>query len=477
MDKLRRLVEMGLDPWGARFEPRQMIGDLCSRVPHEGIDESQAVRAAGRIIGIRDKGRIRFIDVKDKTGRIQVFVGRNQVADHCWSVVELLDLWDLIGVEGKLGRTRTGEITIFADSVTLLTKTLAHPPEKYHGAHDIELLLRRRYLDMIQSPEVLERFEVRSRIIGFIRRFLADGGFLEVETPTMQAIPGGAAARPFVTHHNALDIDLYMRIAPELYLKRLLVGGMDKVFEIGRVWRNEGIDAQHNPEFTLLEVYAGYADYHTMMELTESLICGLVERLGYGRALTYGAATLDLTSPWPRATYGELLQAHAGANLDDTESVRTAAYERGIATAGKHPDVIASELFKKCVEDKLTGPIFVVDYPASLCPLTKPKAGQPNLAERFELYLAGMEIANAYTELNNPVLQEELFSRQLSGLPEEESMARMDRDFITALKHGMPPAGGLGIGVDRLVMLLTNSPTIRDVILFPLLRPESGGRS
>ncbi|MFO0945781.1 MAG: lysine--tRNA ligase, partial [Planctomycetota bacterium] len=382
-------------------------------------------------------------------------------------------LWDVIGVEGKLGRTRAGEVTIFAEKIYFLTKTVAHPPEKYHGAQDIEIRLRRRYVDMIQSPEVLARFEARAKIIQFARRYLCDQGYVEVETPTMQSIAGGAAARPFITHHNTLDLKLYMRIAPELYLKRLLVGGMEKVFEIGRVWRNEGIDANHNPEFTLMEVYEAFGNYHTMMDLTEGLIAGAVESLGKGMVLPYGEKTIDFTPPWRRATYDELLKDYLGVGMDDHAGILAAAKQHGIETAHKHHDVIVSELFETCVEDLLEGPVFVMDYPASICPLTKRKTSNPRVAERFELYVHGMELANAYTELNDPLLQEELFTKQLEGQKEEDSMAKMDHDFILALKHGMPPAGGLGIGIDRLIMLLTNSPTIRDVIIFPLLRPEA----
>ena len=294
---------------------------------------------------------------------------------------------------------------------------------------------------------------------------------MEVETPTLHAVAGGAAARPFVTHHNALDIDLYLRIALELHLKRLLVGGIEKVYEIGRVFRNEGISPRHNPEFTMLELYQAYGDYGTMMELTEGLIVAAVKCLGGDTKLPYGTQTIDFTPPWKRATYAELFREHLGVAMDDTEGCRRIAESIGFPTAGKHPDVIVHHLFEEKVEEQLSGPVFVYDYPASLCPLTKRKRDNVAIAERFELYVQGMELANAYTELNDPVMQEATFRQQLAGLPEEESMAKMDADFVRALRHGMPPAGGLGIGIDRLVMLLTNTTTIRDVILFPLLRP------
>jgi lysyl-tRNA synthetase class 2 len=311
---------------------------------------------------------------------------------------------------------------------------------------------------------------------------LEEQGFLEVETPTLHAIAGGAAARPFTTHHNALDIDLFLRIALELHLKRLLVGGIEKVYEIGRVFRNEGISRKHNPEFTMLELYQAYGDYRTMMDLTEGMIVACVQLLLADAAsakphaaelkLPYAETTIDYTPPWQRKSYSELFKEHVGVAIDDVDGIRQAAKAHGIETGNKHPDVLVHLLFEEKVERHLIGPVFVYDYPATLCPLTKRKRGNANLAERFELYVQGMELANAYTELNDPITQEATFRQQLAGLPEEESMAKMDEDFVRALRHGMPPAGGLGIGIDRLVMLLTNTTTIRDVILFPLLRPE-----
>lgn len=471
IDKLAKIEALGVDPWGHRFDGRLPIAGIREQAPAEGND-GPTVRAAGRILSLRDGGKSVFLDLQDGTARIQVMLGQKQIGDQAWQVVKLLDLWDLIGVDGKVGRTRTGEITIFATGITMLTKTVAHPPEKYHGATDIEIRLRRRYLDMIQDRELFERFEARSKLVRHIRQHLAEKGFLEVETPTMQAIAGGAAARPFITHHNALDVDFYMRIALELYLKRLLVGGIERVFEIGRVWRNEGIDASHNPEFTMMELYEAYGDYRTMMDLTEGLIVSAAQVLGKGPKITYGDQEIDLSPPWRRATYDELLREHSGVGIDDEEGVRREAENRGIVTKGKHHDVVVSELFEATVEDALIGPCFVIDYPASICPLTKRKTDNPRIAERFELFIAGMEMANAYTELNDPLLQEQLFTKQLEGQKEEDSMAKMDRDFILALKHGMPPAGGLGIGIDRLAMVLTDAKTIRDVIIFPLLRPE-----
>jgi lysyl-tRNA synthetase class 2 len=329
-----------------------------------------------------------------------------------------------------------------------------------------------RYLDLIHGAGVRERFVARSRIIEAIRRVLADRGYLEVEGPTLQESAGGAAARPFKTHHNALDMPLVLRIALELHLKRLLVGGLERVFELGRVYRNEGVSPRHNPEFTMLEAYEAYGDYGSMMDLTEALLVAAAQAAGTPPRFEWMGHTVDLTPPFRRAGYDDLLRDVTGCSPDDPASVAAAAAAAGIETAGRHPDVVKSELFEATVEKTLSGPVFVVDYPAAVCPLTKRKAGAPHVAERFELYVAGMELANAYTELNDPDLQEELFKTQLAGLSADESMARMDTDFIRALRHGMPPAGGLGIGIDRLVMFLTAAPSIRDVILFPIHRPR-----
>jgi lysyl-tRNA synthetase class 2 len=457
------------------------------------------VRIAGRIVSRRTGGKVHFLDVLDWSGkpvtrrtegaegkheaieyqalssRVQVMIGARQVGEVGWKLAQELDLGDLLGVDGTFGKTRTGEPTVFADGLTALGKSLLPHPEKIHGVQDIEFRLRHRYLDLIYNPEVLQRALQRVTILRTMRSYLETQGYCEVETPTLHAIAGGAAARPFITHHNALDINLYLRIALELHLKRLLVGGMEKVYEIGRVFRNEGIDARHNPEFTMMELYQAYGDYRTMMDLTEGLVVACVEALGGGLKRPFGEQMVDYTPPWQRSSYAELFGRHVGVPMDDAAAVARKAEQEGFPTAGKHPDVIVQHLFEEHVERHLAGPLFVYDYPASLCPLTKRRRDNPGVAERFELYAAGMEVANAYTELNDPVLQEATFRTQLAGLPEEESMAKMDEDFVRALRHGMPPAGGLGIGVDRLIMLLTNTPSIRDVILFPLLRPEKSG--
>ncbi len=508
--KLEAIEALGIDPWGGRFENRQPIGQIRDRLAEviyqteEGIDhplpdfDSQPddfnfrqwkadqgkgaligpmVRAAGRIMLHRDKGKLHFIDLQDMTGSIQLMVGKKQVGDD-WAIVEQLDMGDLIGVDGKLGVSNTGELSIFAEQIHFLTKTLDPPPEKHHGLTDPELRQRMRYVDLVHTDGVMETFLARTRIVRSIRETLAGRDFIEVEGPTLHSIAGGAAARPFTTHHNALDIDLFLRIALELHLKRLLVGGIERVFELGRVYRNEGISPKHNPEFTMLEVYEAYGDYTTMMDLTEACITDAIEAKGEGKGeevsylLPWKETTIDFTPPFARKTYDELFAEHAGVDPHDAEAVMQLAKEIGFATEGKHPDVIKNEVFEEKVEEALVGPIFVTDYPASICPLTKRKRDNPAVAERFELFVQGMEVANAYTELNDPDLQQKLFETQLDGLSEEDSMAKMDHDFIRALRNGMPPAGGLGIGIDRLVMLLTNSQSIREVILFPLLRPE-----
>jgi len=500
-EKIRKLEALGVDPWGGRFDGHAAIDAIRRRAdaitfrPTNGGAEvpvpagveikswleqqppgelhGPQVRAAGRIVLQRKTGKLIFADIRDWTGRIQIFVGRKQVGEESWAIAECLDLGDIIGVDGQLRYTKTGELTIFAEKLHFLTKSIETPPEKHKGLTDTELRQRMRYLDLAYNEGSLDRFLKRSHIVHSIRSTLASQGYVEVEGPTLHTIAGGAAARPFKTHHNALDMQLFMRIALELHLKRLLVGGVERVYELGRVYRNEGISPRHNPEFTMLEAYQAYGDYGTMMDLTERLIVGAAESAGEGCVLPWGEKTIDFTPPFARHTYNELFAEHTGIDPADDAAVARLASEIGFETAGKHPDVIRNEIFEERVEDQLRGPIFVIDYPASICPLTKRKRGNPALAERFELFVEGMEIANAYTELNDPDLQEELFRTQLAGQRDEDSMAKMDHDFVRALRHGMPPAGGLGLGIDRLVMLLTNSASIRDVILFPLMRHES----
>ena len=465
-EKLSRIREMGLDPYGGKYEGAEQAGDIKGRF--KDGDESQRAKCAGRIVLLRDIGSLIFITLRDWSGTIQIGLSKKLLGEK-WPLVKLFELGDIIGAEGQLGKTKTGEITIWVDSITLLSKSLLPPPEKFHGLSDIDLRYRQRYVDLWANPEVMELFRKRSAIVQTMREYLAGRGFMEVETPMMQTIAGGAAAKPFITHHNTLDMDLFLRIAPELFLKRLLVGGMEKVFEINRNFRNEGLSTRHNPEFTMLELYQAYADYNVMMDLTEELICLLVGKYCQDGRTQFGEKSIDFARPWKRAKYAELLKEYAGCDIGDIGSIRKKAESLKIEHKNMDDAVVINEVFEQTVEENLTNPTFVIDYPAALCPLTRRKKDHPEIAERFELYMGGMELANAYTELNDPAVQEENFRQQLRG--QKETMAMMDHDFVTALKYGMPPAGGLGIGIDRLVMVLTGAATIRDVVLFPLLRP------
>ena len=502
-EKLNKIVERGIDPFGHRFDNRDLIGDCIARagelqwIKEDGsevalpdfTDESldfrkwksengpgeetgPTVRVSGRIMLQRGQGKLVFLSLKDWTGDLQIFIGKGQVGEEAFELAKLFDLGDLVGAEGRLGHTNTGELTVFAEKLFFHTKMLEVPPEKHAGLTNPEMRQRMRYADLAFNDGVMQTFMDRTKIIKSIRQTLDGEGFCEVEGPTLHTIAGGAAARPFETHHNTLDMPLTMRIALELHLKRLMVGGMERVYEMGRVYRNEGISPRHNPEFTMIELYQAYGDYRSMMDLTEKIIVEAIDRIGGGYERPFGDKIVDFTPPFKRATYAELFQEATGVDPADDDAVMNLAKKMKLETAGKHPDVIRNEIFEEKVEDSLTGPIFVIDYPASICPLTKRKTDNPAIAERFELFILGMELANAYTELNDPDLQEELFKTQLDGQDDEDSMAKMDHDFVRALRYAMPPAGGLGIGIDRLVMLLTNKKSIRDVILFPLLRPE-----
>ena len=479
-EKLRKIESLGFDPWGQRFDNHIPIGTIRSRegeiVFGEAAQHSSGpeVRAAGRIVLQRKKGKLIFLDLWDWSGKIQVLIGNNQVGESLWELAQCFDLGDIIGVDGELMRTRTGELSIAASQLTFLTKSIDTPPDKFHGLTDPDLRSRMRYVDLVHTDGVLERMLRRTKIVQSIRHTLAEEGFVEVEGPTLHTIAGGAAAKPFATHHNALNIPLVLRISPELYLKRLLVGGMERVYELGKNYRNEGISQRHNPEFTMLEVYQAYADYLSMMDLAERIIVGAIEQPAAGYNILWNGKEIDFTPPFARRTYDSLIQEYTGVAPADPAVLIEYAKSLNFDVAGKHPDVVKNDLFEEKVEPNLLNPTFVMDYPASICPLTKRKKGQPHIAERFELFVQGMELANAYTELNDPDLQEQLFSQQLSGQKEDESMAKMDHDFVRALRHGMPPAGGLGIGIDRLCMLLTDTASIREVILFPLLRPEPG---
>ena len=459
LKKIDALREAGIDPFGGRFLPTEPIAAIRAR--HEAGERFSAV-AAGRIVAARAFGKAGYLDLLDQTGRIQVYVRKDRVGDDGHALYAQLDLGDLIGVAGEVQTTKTGEISIFAERLTLLTKSVRPLPDKHHGLKDPELRYRKRYLDLIANPEIRDVFRKRSRAVHFVRTFLDGRGFMEVETPMMHPIPGGASARPFVTHHNALDMDLYLRIAPELYLKRLLVGGFERVYEINRNFRNEGISPRHNPEFTMLELYWAYADYGDIASLTEDLLCALAVELD-------GARIAGAPRPWPRRSYRELLKEHAGIDIDDVEGAAKLAKRHDIGGAPGPKQV--NDVFEKLVEPKLDGPVFVVEYPTAICPLTRKNPKDPAVADRFELFVDGMEIANAFTELNDPHDQRERLEKQLAE--RAEGTTRLDEDFLLALEHGMPPAGGLGIGIDRVVMLLTGVDNIREVILFPLLRPQS----
>jgi lysyl-tRNA synthetase class 2 len=463
LKKLEQLREKGIDPYGSKIDEVQAVEAVLAE-----FAEEKSARVAGRMTALRNFGKAAFADLRDSTGRIQLYFRKDHLGDEGFDLFQLLDMGDLIAAEGKLGKTRTGEPTIFVEKLWLLSKSLLPLPEKWHGLKDVEIRYRQRYVDLFANPEVMQTFKRRTKIIADIRRYLDARGFLEVETPMMQAIPGGAAARPFITHHNTLGMDLYLRISPELFLKRLLVGGMERVYEINRNFRNEGLSTRHNPEFTMMEIYQAYADYNDMMDLTEGLITSLVESVHGGTDLDYGETKLNFGRPWERKRWNDLLKEHAGVGIEDEEGLRRRATELGRDPNGD-PAAVADRLFEACVEDKLVQPTFVLDYPKALCPLTKACPDDPRFAARFELYIASMECANAYTELNDPLDQEKRFREQLE---EEVGQVRtVDEDYVRALKHGMPPAGGLGIGIDRIVMLLTNSPSIRDVILFPVMRP------
>jgi lysyl-tRNA synthetase class 2 len=465
-EKLSRIKELGAEPYGNRYEGAEPAEEIRRRFKDD--DSKQQANCAGRIVLLRDIGKLIFITLRDRSGTIQVGLSIKLLAEQ-WQLAKLLELGDIIGAAGQLGKTKTGEITIWADKVVLLGKCLLPPPEKFHGLADIEQRYRQRYVDLWANPEVMERFKTRSAVITTIREFLTSRDFMEVETPMMQTIAGGAAAKPFITHHNSLDMDLFLRISPELFLKRLLVGGMEKVFEINRNFRNEGLSRQHNPEFTMIEIYQAYADYNVMMELTEEVISLCLEKHGGGKQVQFGELTIDFTRPWRRAKYADLLKEHSGRDIDDIAAIRAKASQLELDEAGIDDAVVVNEVFESTVEQNLVAPTFVIDYPAALCPLARRKKDNPKFAERFELFIARMELANAYTELNDPAVQYENFLTQLRG--QEESLTKMDSDYITALKYGMPPAGGLGIGIDRLIMVLTGAESIRDVVLFPLLRP------
>jgi lysyl-tRNA synthetase class 2 len=467
--KLVALREQGLDPYPARFEGRVEIASVLAQVD---AAPPAAVRIAGRVGARRDFGQLVFFDLVDQSGRLQVMVKKDVSGEASHKLVKkLVDEGDFLGVAGKLGRSKSGEPTVFAESVTLLTKALRSPPEKWHGLTDLELRYRYRYLDLISNAEVRQAFVLRSRIIQDMRQLLAAKGFLEVETPLLHPIAGGAAARPFVTQHNALDMQLFLRIAPELYLKRLLVGGFEKVFEIGRVFRNEGISPRHNPEFTMMELYWAYADFESVMDLTEELLVTLAKSHLKDAKTKLGERVIDLSGPFARKSYHDLVGEHAGVDPHDESALRRKADAMGLKEVHGAPAFkVLEALFEACVEPNLVQPTFVTLYPTAISPLSKRCVDRPELVERFELFMNGWELANAFSELNDPVDQRERFVAQVAS-KDPEAPGEVDEDYLRALEHGMPPAGGLGIGIDRLCMVLGGFLSIRDTILFPLRRP------
>jgi len=477
--KLQELRQMGIEPFGSSFYAEDHAAELLNRFGSEAKESLEANHVlcsiAGRVVSLRDFGKAAFAHLQDTTGRIQVYF-RKDIVGEKHPLIKKLDIGDIIGVKGRLFRTKTDELTVEVGDFVFLTKSVRPLPEKWHGLKDIETRYRQRYVDLIVNPEVRQTFIKKSIIIKTIRDFLESQGFIEVETPMMHPIPGGATARPFKTHHNALGMDLYLRIAPELYLKRLLVGGYERVYELNRNFRNEGISTKHNPEFSMLEFYIAYRDYRFLMSFTEELITHVAQKNLETLRIPYGDTLIDLTPPWPRLSmFDALMQKGVPQDiLDDSEKAKAWAKANnieieGAASAGK----ILDEIFKEKVEPGLVQPTFIIDYPVELSPLAKGKPDNPALVERFELFIASREIANAFSELNDPMDQRRRLLQQSEAKERGDEEAQwLDEDFIRALEYGMPPAAGEGIGIDRLVMLLTNSHSIRDVILFPQLKPE-----
>lgn len=477
--KLAELRQSGIEPFGSSFYAEDHASELLNKF---GSVEKEALEAnpvscslAGRIISMRDFGKAAFAHIQDTTGKIQVYFKKDMLGEK-QIIVKKLDIGDIIGLKGKLFRTKTNELTVEVNDIVFLTKSLKPLPEKWHGLKDIEIRYRQRYVDLIVNPEVRQTFVKRSIVIKAIRDFLESKGFIEVETPMMHPIPGGATARPFKTHHNALGIDLYLRIAPELYLKRLLVGGYERVYELNRNFRNEGISTKHNPEFSMLEFYIAYRDYHFLMSFTEELITHVSKKTLGTLKIPYGDTIIDLTPPWPRISMLEALMQKGVPQeiFDDSEKARAWAKANKIEIEeGASPGKILDEIFKERVEPELIQPTFIIDHPVELSPLAKKKPDNPALAERFELFITSREIANAFSELIDPIEQRQRLLTQVEAKAQGDEEAHwMDEDFVRALEYGMPPAAGEGIGIDRLVMLLTNSQSIRDVILFPQLKPE-----
>lgn len=474
--KLQELQQSGKDPFKIIkyhvSHSTKTIIDAFEKL--EGTD----ISVAGRLMSKRGMGKASFCDLQDREGKIQIYVKIDDVGADAYEDFKKYDIGDLIGVEGTVFKTHRGEISVKTRHVELLAKSLQPLPEKWHGLKDVDLRYRQRYVDLIINPEVKKTFITRSRIIKEIRRFLDDRGFLEVDTPMLNSIQGGATAKPFVTHHNTLDMDLFLRIAPELYLKRLIVGGLEKVYEMGRMFRNEGMSIKHNPEFTMMEVYEAYNDYKGMMELTENLISTVAKEVLGSTKVTYQGREIDLTPPWNRITMREAVLQYAGIDFDTVGSdkqARDLAREKKLHVDDKmSKGEVMSLMFEELAEEHLLQPTFIMDYPVEISPLTKRKPGKPELTERFELFITGREMANAYSELNDPIDQRDRFMQQVKKREAGDDEANMmDDDFLNALEYGMPPTGGLGIGIDRLIMLLTDSYSIRDILLFPTMKPRS----
>ncbi|KAA0543740.1 lysine--tRNA ligase [Bacillus sp. BGMRC 2118] len=485
-EKLHKLREKGLDPFGKRFDRTHASNELLELYgdkTKEELDElSIETTIAGRIMTKRGKGKAGFTHIQDLTGKIQLYIRQDAVGDDAYEVFDSADLGDIVGVTGTVFKTQVGELSIKVSSFELLTKSLKPLPEKYHGLKDVEQRYRQRYLDLIMNPESRDTFITRSKIIQSMRRYLDDQGYLEVETPTMHSIAGGASARPFITHHNALDMTLYMRIAIELHLKRLIVGGLEKVYEIGRVFRNEGISTRHNPEFTMLELYAAYEDYQDIMTLTENVIAHIAKDVLGTTTVTYGEHTVNLEPQWKRLHMVDAVKEYTGVDFWKEMSVdeaRQLAKDHGIQiTEHMLYGHIVNEFFEQKVEENLIQPTFIYGHPVEISPLAKKNPEDPRFTDRFELFIVAREHANAFTELNDPIDQKERFEAQLKEKEQGNDEAHeMDEDFIEALEYGMPPTGGLGIGIDRLVMLLTNSPSIRDVLLFPQMRHKEASKT
>ncbi|MEF3087599.1 lysine--tRNA ligase [Bacillus altitudinis] len=478
-DKMNKMREEGIDPFGERYDRSHQSAQIIAEYDEfskEDLEEKAAqVTIAGRMMTKRGKGKAGFAHIQDLEGQIQIYVRKDSVGEEAYELFKSSDLGDIIGVTGTVFKTNVGELSIKATSFEVLTKALRPLPDKYHGLKDVEQRYRQRYLDLIVNPESKQTFIMRSKIIQSMRRYLDSKGYLEVETPTMHSIPGGASARPFITHHNALDMPLYMRIAIELHLKRLIVGGLEKVYEIGRVFRNEGVSTRHNPEFTMIELYEAYADYKDIMNLTENLIAHIAQEVLGTTTIQYGEDEIDLKPEWKRLHMVEAVKEATGVDFWQEMTVEEAkqhAADHGVEIA-KNMTVghIINEFFEQKVEETLVQPTFIYGHPVEISPLAKKNPEDPRFTDRFELFIVRREHANAFTELNDPIDQRERFEAQLKEREEGNDEAHlMDDDFVEALEYGMPPTGGLGIGIDRLIMLLTNSPSIRDVLLFPQMR-------